>query len=260
MKHPTLFALASALMFSGQIAMSQATTVKRPDGTAISVIVDLPTGADRVPAVVMAPGQGYHMDLPAMASTARALTDQGFAVFRFNWAYFSATPKGQPSADLSTEQQDFLAALAAARAHARVDPQRISVAGKSLGSLVAWRVFRADPKLQSAILLTPVCSRLRPGDTPPTPEGRENYPELAMEQRPSLWISGDADPLCAPQVLYDFARTGRKTPRVAIVGGDHGYEDRSLAATEAADFRTNSLRAVSALTTAFVAEQRRPNP
>ena len=256
----TLLTCAALLLLPADAAWAQATVIQRADGARLPAIVDLPEGTAQVPAVVLAPGQGYHMGLPALEATARALAAQGLAVFRFNWAYFSAQPPGQPSDDLSVELQDLQAVVKAARAHPRVDPQRISIAGKSLGSAVAWRAFTSDAQLQSALLLTPVCSRVPKGGTTPQSEALENYPGLAAERRPSLWISGDADPLCDPTSLYAFATTGPRAVRVAIVGGDHGFEQRALPAAQAEAFLAVNLRAVSALATGFLAEVSRARP
>jgi predicted alpha/beta-hydrolase family hydrolase len=245
---------AALLLLSAANAHAQATSVKRNDGVEVSAIIDLPMGTGKVPAVVLAPGQGYHMTLPAMELTARALAEQGFAVFRFNWTYFTAEPRRQPSPDLSVETQDLLAVIAAARAHARVDERTISVGGKSLGSVVAWRTFVADSRLRSALLLTPVCSRVPRGETVPKPEARENYPGLESERRPSLWIAGDSDTLCSTSVLYTFAATGPRATRVAVVGGDHSFENRTLSVSDAEAFRAKNLLSVSTLAVGFVSE------
>lgn len=253
---------AGLLLLHAGPAWAQATVLQRADGTRLAALVDVPAGTARGPAVVLAPGQGYHMGLPALASTAQALQAQGLVVFRFNWAYLGAEPPGRPSPDLSAELQDLQAVLQAARAHPRVDPQRIVVAGKSLGSVVAWRAFTADAQLQAALLLTPVCSRVPQGGGAPQPEGPQNYPGLAAERRPTLWIAGDADPLCEPGALYALAASAPKRPRVAIVGGDHGFEDRARPAAEAEAFRAANLKAVAALAAVFVAEVSgaRPGP
>jgi predicted alpha/beta-hydrolase family hydrolase len=252
----TLF-LCTSLLLGTANACAQATIIKRADGTDISAIVNLPPGVGKVPAVVLAPGQGYHMTLPAMESTALALAEQGFAVFRFNWTYFTSEPRREPSPDLSAELQELQAVVAAARAHGRVDGLSVSVGGKSLGSVVAWLAFTMDPKLQSALLLTPVCSRVHQGDAAPRPEAKENYPGFESERRPSLWISGDTDPLCASTVMYAFAANGAKNTRVAIVGGDHSYEIKASSASEADALRARNLRAVSALAAGFMAETHR---
>jgi predicted alpha/beta-hydrolase family hydrolase len=237
-----------------QAVFAEPISVATTSGGKISAIADFPVGDGKHPAIVLAPGQGYHMTLPAMESTAKASVEQGIAVFRFNWTYFSAEPKGQPSEDLSKELQDLQTMLAAARKHPRVLAQSVSVGGKSLGSIVAWRAFTADPQLRSALLLTPVCSRVPKGETKPKPEAKDNYAGFDTERRPSLWISGDKDPLCAAPVMYAFAATSPGAARVAFVGGDHGYENRLLpqAAAEVASKR--NITAVSVLASSFVAE------
>jgi predicted alpha/beta-hydrolase family hydrolase len=253
--------LASVLLvLTGSNVRAESTFVPSPDGGRLPVLIDLPRGDGKFPAIVLAPGQGYHMTLPAMAATARALTEQGVAVFRFNWAYFSTEPKGQPSPDLSRELQDLQAVLNAARAHPRVSAQQLSVGGKSLGSVVAWRAMVSDKQIRSGLFLTPICSRLSKGESVPKSEARENYPGFEADQRPTLWVSGDQDPLCSPTVLYGFAATGPKTARVAIVGGDHGYEDRTLPSGAAEAVRRRNLDAVSAVAAAFVAESTHQRP
>jgi len=86
----------------------------------LDLIADFPPGGGPFPAGVLAPGEGYHMRLPAMERTAEALVAQGHAVYRFNWAYWSREPKGKPAADLSSELDDIRRVLAAARSDRRV--------------------------------------------------------------------------------------------------------------------------------------------
>jgi hypothetical protein len=255
MRTPRLIAAACLLTLAlAPAARAADEGVVNARGQRLVVQVDWPPGDGRFPAVVLAPGQGYHMALPAMDALARALTQQGLAVFRFNWAYFSAEPKGQPSDDLLMELQDLQAVVTAARRHPRVVPENVSVAGKSLGSVVAWQALAADTKLRGALMLTPICSRVPKGDTLPRDETSENYPNFAQERRPTLWISGDRDPLCATSVLYRFVGASAQAARVAVVGGDHSFEQKggSLAAVETALKR--NLAAVSAVSAGFLAE------
>lgn len=223
---PTTLRTLSCLAAAGLLTLALAPSapaagdgVRNVRGQQLAVQIDWPAGEGRFPAVVLAPGQGYHMGLPAMEALSRALMQQGVAVFRFNWSCFSAEPKGQPSDDLSRELQDLQAVLAAARRHARVMPENVSVAGKSLGSVVAWQTLAADAQLRGALLLTPICSRVPRGDTPPRNATGQNYPPLAQERRPTLWVAGDRDPLCATSVLYRFVGTQAQNARVAVVGG-----------------------------------------
>ena len=238
----------------GQSAIAENFAVSKADGTPLSVVANFPSGAGPYPALVLASGQGYHMTLPAMEAVATALSEQGIAVFRFNWAYFTAQPKGAPSDDFTKEIEDFQAVLAAVRKHPKVLSKNISVGGKSLGSMVSWKLFTADSQLRSLLLLTPVCSRVPKGETQPRTEAKENYPGFEKETRPILLVSGDKDSLCAPSVLYGFAATRGLNARVAVVGGDHSYENRALSPALADVALKRNLLAVSALAVGFVVE------
>jgi predicted alpha/beta-hydrolase family hydrolase len=234
-----------------------------PNGGRLSVIADFPVGKGPFPAIVLAPGMEYHMRLPVLEETAKALAARGVAVFRFNWSYFTASPKGQPSQDLAKELQDLQAVLAAARRHPKVASKNVSVGGKSLGSLVAWRAFAADPSLRSGLFLTPLCGMAVKGETVP-PEARRSYPGFETERRPTLFVTGSSDPMCAAPALYQLAASGPGAGRVAIVEGDHGYEEPGLAPPAAEAARRRNIAAVAALAAAFVTdmagEQARSKP
>ena len=248
-----ILALAAGALLAAP-ALAEEFVVAKPDGSQLSVVADFPAGEGPFAAIVLAPGQGYHMHLPALEVTAHALTEQGIAVFRFNWTYYTAQPQGQPSEDLSKELQDLQAVISAARKHPNVLPKNISVGGKSLGTVVAWKAFAADPTLRSALFITPICSRVPDGGTLPRSEAQENYPGFQAERRPTLSISGDKDSLCAPAMLYQFAGASIGPARVAIVGGDHSFENKALLGAAADAARARNIVAVSVVAAGFVAE------
>jgi dienelactone hydrolase len=134
-------------------------------------------------------------------------------------------------------------AIAYAKQQSWVDKQRIAVAGKSLGSIIGWRVFQADPELKAAILLTPVCR---------TPPGlAQQYANAADETRPSLWLLGNADPVCVTSDLYGYLGTKPNPARIAIVDGNHALAQEgqpadpgnlALAAKIAAQFAVSAIR------------------
>ncbi len=158
----------------------------------LEVIAEFPAGPGPFPAMVLAPGQGYHMELPALSQVARALVASGVAVFRFNWSHWSQKPRGKPSDDLSTEVRDMQQVIAQARADSRVMSSSVSVGGKSLGSLVAWRALKADPSLTGAVLLTPVCSQAISPVKPDQSIPAVNYPDIERRGGPfsSFWATG----------------------------------------------------------------------
>lgn len=244
--------LALALLPSAWAENSRITT---PRGAEVEVVADFPAGPGPFPTVVLAPGQGYHMALPVLAQTAQRLVEQGMAVYRFNWAYFTRAPKaGRPAEDLSTELQDLQSVLRLARSDARVAPDRIMVGGKSLGSVVTWQALRQDATLRSGLFLTPVCSRVLEGQSGPTPQADENYPGIATEQRPLLFVSGDHDPLCSPPILLPFAAKAGARSHVAIVGGDHSFANRTLNGPALDAARDRNVNLVALLSASFATE------
>ena len=250
--NPRVIALLTFLSLPS-LCGAEELSVPSPKGGRLSVIADFPSGKGPFPALVLAPGMEYHMKLPALEETARALAAHGVAVFRFNWSYFTAKPKGQPSQDLSQELRDLQAVLAAARRHPKVESQNVSVGGKSLGSLVAWRAFASDASLRSGLFLTPLCGMAQKGETVPA-EARKNYPGFETERRATLFVAGSSDPLCAAPALYQLAASGPGAGRVAIVEGDHGYEEPGLAPPAAEAARKRNIAAVAALAAAFVSD------
>lgn len=237
-----IFAL---LVCSSTVAAVEANHVLTPRGKSISVIAEFPTGVGPFPTVVIAPGQGYHMTLPAMERTAKSLIENGIAVFRFNWAYFSATPRGIPSGDLSLEIEDMSAVVAAVKSDPRVRKDSVWASGKSLGSVVAWRVLAADKSLRGGAFLTPVCSRASDSKSAPVSVAEENYPGLKSESRAMVFVLGDKDPLCSPPLLYSFLANASSKTRVGVVGGDHGFEIKTRVGAAANTALERNLKVVA---------------
>lgn len=194
------------------------------------------------------------MTLPVMEQTARTLVAQGFAVYRFNWAYFTAIPKGVPSDQLALELQDMQAVIKLARTSPRIDPARVAVAGKSLGSLVAWQALAVDKSGAGALLITPVCSRIPKGQTEPKAEAVENYAGFAVEARPVAFVVGNQDPLCATAILYAFVSSSKAPVRVNVVGGDHNFEVKTLVGAAAQEARERNIQAVAQFASNFLHE------
>ena len=221
--------------------------VVTPRGAAIEVLVDRPAGSGPVPAIVLGSGKGYHMRLPIFEQLTRKLVQQGFAVYRFDWAYFVADPKqGKSSEDRRAEIEDMQTVLALARSHPRTRQDAVFVGGKSLGSIISWRVLRSDPSLVGALLLTPVCHDKQP------PE--ETYPDLVAEQRPTQWILGDQDPACGVRSLYRFLAGAPRAHKVAAVSGDHAYELDPAAQGQLSRTTRQTIDLVSALSIDFLAK------
>jgi hypothetical protein len=213
-------------MFSLSSYAGELVTIETPRGAKLELLVDVPTTDKPVPAILIAPGQGYHMRLPLFERMVEVAKANGIGVVRFNWAYFTADPKsGKPSDKLVRELEDMNVALAWLRNSRKFDLKRVAIAGKSLGSIVAWQVFDRDAEAGAVLLLTPVCidtsqERARDSTT-------ENYVGLESVNRPLLLLAGDTDPLCPTEFLYVAAARLKTSPRVVVVGGDHGFGDKT---------------------------------
>ena len=248
---------STAILFSALLlpvaGLSEPISVITPRGATLEMIADFPAGNGPFAAVVLAPGQGYHMRLPAIEQTAKAMIAQQIAVFRFNWAYFSKDQKtGKPSDDLVAEIEDMTTVLAKARNDPRVSKDRFAVAGKSLGSIVAWHVLAKDQAIKGGLFLTPVCSRTWSGVSTNISPADENYPGVDMEKRALAFITGELDPLCSAPALYRFAAAAGGKVRVAIVGGDHSFSDPTIIGPAGDEVTMKNLQLVARLSADFV--------
>jgi hypothetical protein len=200
-------------------------TIKTERGADVEVLEDIPSGPGPFPVVILAPGVGYHARLPLLDQLSKSLAANGVAVFRFDWAYYTKDgSRGKRSVDFSAEVQDMKAVLEAARSHSQIDKARIVLAGKSLGSIITWKLLQSSPDARGGVLLTPVCSRVSKDSPTPAPKAEINYPELAFEKRPLLMVSGENDPLCSTPILYRYAGLSGGPLRVSVIGGNHALE------------------------------------
>ena len=229
--------------------------LKTPRGATLDVIAEFPAGNGPFPAIVLAPGQGYHMGLPAMEVTAKQMVAQGISVYRFNWAYFSNDAKnGQPSKDYVAEIDDMTTVLNKARSDPRVAKDKIAIAGKSLGSLVAWQVLAKNKDIKGGLFLTPVCSEMQSGSAIASSIAAKNYPGIGNEKRPLAFIAGEADPLCAAPALYQYVSQAGGATRISIVGGNHGFAHPKLTGALGDEALKSNVKIVALLAADFVVE------
>lgn len=199
----------------------------------------------KVPAILIAPGKGYHMDLPLVKNLANKAAENNIVSLRFNW--HNATNKGIFTDDLSKEIQDMDAALKHLKSLPNVETNKIMVAGKSIGSIVAYKTFLKNQDLFSLYLLTPLCTwhwDEKNRQVYPYPIGEMRYPNLNDEMRPVHITLGNEDVLCFPEMLYDFLKISYGNISTAVLGGDHSmnvgkgddptYKERNEANVKAA--------------------------
>lgn len=214
--------------FGGTVDTFKVRTPRGVDVDAIATYPDAASATSKVPAIVIAPGQGYHMALPIIQEFADKAAAAGIASIRFNWNYFSTDPtNGEPSTDLKNEIEDMQMVLNYAKAESRVDATQILLAGKSLGTFVAYDLFKNDSSLKGLVLMTPVCTQSTDeNDHPlphPLPVAALNYPGLTDMNRSVVMALGNADDLCSVNMLYDFLKDAKATIPVVVVAGNHSW-------------------------------------
>jgi dienelactone hydrolase len=255
MKSFERIALAIMCFVISTVCFAQPIKLKTPRGAQLEVIAEFPAGDGPFPVLVLAPGQGYHMGLPAMEATAKEMVAQRIAVYRFNWAYFSSDAKsGQPSKEYVAEIEDMTTVLNKARSDPRVAKDKIAVAGKSLGSVVAWQVLAKHKDIKGGLFLTPVCSETQSGHVISSTVAAGNYPGIGNEKRPLAFIAGEADPLCAAPALYQYVSQAGGPTRISIVGGNHGFANPKLTGTLGDEAMKSNVKIVALLAADFVSE------
>ncbi|MCB5184381.1 hypothetical protein LG201_04095 [Methylobacillus gramineus] len=240
-RSPISISILAGLLVVSSAHAEQSFKLVTPRGLNIEVLEDKPVGAGPYPVVILASGSSYDARQPLQEQLARQLLSEGFATLRFNWAYqVQHSAQGKPSDDRLNEIEDMQTVLAYARKQAWVDSKQIVAAGKSLGSIISWRVFSADPDIKAAILLTPVCR---------TPPGIDvQYVNAPQETRPSLWLLGDRDPVCATNTLYSYLGRQANQARISVVDGNH-----ILALEEKQPAASSTLELAARITSRFVA-------
>jgi len=236
------------LVFAGSVH-AETKIITTPRGAKVEVIEDYPAGKGPFPVLILASGIGSDARQPLPEAVSKAATAKGIAVYRFNWAYWVKDgANGKPSSDRHEELEDLQSVIALSRTDPAIDPTRVAVGGKSLGSFVAWRAFGADSSIKASVELTPLCSQF----TPPVTDFPGYYTAYDKQVRPSLWLLGDNDPACAPKTLYGALSGVAGNARIVVLSGNHGFarpgkspadtlETVDLAADIVADYLTTQL-------------------
>jgi len=173
----------------------------------------IPESKTPLPCLIIAPGKGYHKDLPITSILADKSAENGFVSLKFNWDYH--TQNKQPEPGFANEIEDLRDVVSYAKTLPEVDTTRIYLVGKSLGTYISYNVFAADSTLAGLILLTPLV---------PTQEyGRQAYPGLKESNRNIAFVVGNKDyDNCPVKELYQFVSDTEHDFPVIVVGGDHG--------------------------------------
>ncbi len=205
--------------------------IKTPVQTEVLVMRHLPTVTGHSPAVIVASGRSCNSKRwDFFSSFGDAASESGLAVFRFEWSYCDfpeGDPRRAPSKGGVREKAEYQAVLEFAKNQATVDPRKVFIAGKSMGTMLAHQVFM-DNSSAGLMLLTPICSEVYDQNDKPLPApiniGEEVYPLLKTAKSPVLFVVGEKDDACVLQNLYDFLKDSHRNISVVVVGGGHGFE------------------------------------
>ncbi len=168
----------------------------------------------KAPCLIICPGSGYHKDLPLIAGLYDLAKQNNITVCRFNWRYFSN--KSKPSAGYKDEIEDINQIIDHLKKRPEIDSTQIYLAGKSLGSVLAYRVFNSRTDLKGLILLTPLF--------PDYDTALSYYSDILKMNKPCFIAVGANDKdNCDIKALYKLAASMTNDLRLYVTGGDHGF-------------------------------------
>ncbi|MBC7539978.1 MAG: hypothetical protein H7281_14240 [Bacteriovorax sp.] len=201
--------------------------VRTPRGSDLEIKITRSFKAD-APLIIVAPGQSCNSKGLLFETIEQDAIKREINIVRFEWSYCSPSSTNRnPSDDLSSEVNDMDFAINYSKELLQKTNRDLFVLGKSLGSMITYLVFKNHPDLKSVTLLTPVCSYATDEQGKPLPSPKEatneNYPDLLLETRPILMISGNSDPLCDHTILKSFKEKSQDNLDVIYTKGDHGY-------------------------------------
>lgn len=209
------------------LAKTEVKKIMTPRGAELEVTVH-GASVESGPTIIVAPGQSCNSKGPLFEALGVKGALAGFTVVRFEWAYCLSDPTNpMPSSDLKNEIEDYTTVLNYSKTLPMVDVNKILLAGKSLGSIVAYSVFKASLSAKSLVLLTPICSYTTDDNGKPLDKPLrvcdESYPEMKKDSRPVIMAMGDNDSLCILNILFDYLKDSSGNIQVSVAGGDHGF-------------------------------------
>lgn len=212
------FLLATACVAPAQQERSIQITWAEPT-LKVNAIVNYPApinGKGLWPAVVIVSDRFAGMNDPLLKSLANRATQAGFVAVRFDYGY--QAEKGQPSRDQLDEAAQLRAVLDHATLISGVDKKKIQIAGKGLGSVIAYRVFRERNSIVAALLLNPMIKSVD--------SGNRMYPGLPASFRPVTLIVGNKDTYAPIGSVYNYLKGASARVATVVVAGDHRFDVR----------------------------------
>jgi uncharacterized protein len=196
-----------------------------PGGTTVEAI-ELPVTGGWVPArmgprdasiwVVLTHGAGGTIDDPLTAGAARLLRARGIGALEATFLYRAA---GRRMPDRMPVLERTLSEIVE-QLRARIEPQRVFLAGKSMGGRVAARIAKRIPSVDGVCLLS---YPLRPPSRVTEKNLLDREETLRTVDRPTLLVQGTRDPFGGPADVASLLPGARV---VSVEGGDHDLATR----------------------------------
>jgi len=193
--------------------------VPHPHVQRVSALLDLPPGARRERAVLLAHGAGADMHSDFLSAMARGLCELGFPVLRFRYPYMERIAvEGRRRPPDPAPQLEAAHSAALEELARRCPGARPLLAGKSLGGRMGTHLAAKGADVAGLVLLG---YPLHPAGKPEK-ERSEHFPALVQ---PALFVQGTRDALCDLERLRrSLAHYGGEPTLAVIEGADHSFE------------------------------------
>jgi len=179
-------------------------------------VMHAPDAGEHLPAVAVChphPLYGGDMNNNVVMAVCRGLGQAGIAALRFNFRGVGGS--GGSHEDGIGEQEDVLGALAWLERSARIDSQRIGLAGYSFGTSVAFPVALRSQVVRALALVSPFLAD-------------SDWEQMKQYQTPRLFLCGSQDFLISTEQVVKRAEGLPGESRCEVIPGtDHfwwGYE------------------------------------
>lgn len=199
---------------------------------ATQFLIDGPARADHT--ILLAHGAGGPMDSPAMAAAAKALTEVGFRVARFEFDYMARRRSAsgrKPPPRAETLCPEYIAAIDALKARGP-----LIIGGKSMGGRIASMI--ADDLRASHRIVGLLCLGY-----PFHPIGKPHQlrtAHLAKMKTPALIVQGTRDPFGSREEVATYVLS--KTIEILwLEDGDHNLKPRKRVSGFSADDHLRTL-------------------
>ena len=196
--------------------MRQTAIAFKSKGLTLEGVLALPTELPQpYPALVMChphPMLGGNMDHSVVSTVCRAVSDAGFASFRFNFRGVEGSEGEFKNGEGAHD--DIKAALNMMRRWPGVDGKRVALGGYSFGAGAILRGLRHFGSARSLVLIAPPLSSI--GDS-----------RIVKDKRGKLFVVGQNDRLVSSVELQSVLDGVRRPLQFReIAGGDHSLSGR----------------------------------